>query len=639
MNPDRHLVLLEGAAEWSGRPAVLVHWDRSDVAAGRESVPRLVARAWRDLRADYLAWIHDIGETPVRGGTLRGALRLDQRVPSYWWMTLMAEKSPMKSRTVYTVFKLRAFEMLCETLEAGAVTYAGHDARIDAVLARWCRETRRTYLHAPPAPRPRRAAPDVMGRRVRFLPHALRGLAWLGWTWWTRVRPVRARRAGPPASGRAADCAVVTFFPNCDMAKLRDGIFRSSYWQELHDLFDRMPSGVDWTWLYADSADASLSDTLDHRDRCNAGGGGQRFRLLEEHIGPRVFAGVLCTWARLALRAPSLIRAGTMRPLPGSRMSLRPIVIEDWKASLTGIVAAEAAYYAGAFEAMTRASPAPRRAIYQFENQPWEQALVAAWRRHGVDCVVAHQHEAVKPLNLRLFADARTCAESGSDAKPLPDVLAVGSAQACDAFIETGFPHGRVRLVESLRFRNAAAVAPIAGRSGGAVLLVTGYLAPETRRMLTLSAEAQAAGAFAACSGILIKPHPFLPIDDILGAYQFSCRVEVTGEPLETLWPRTAFAFLANSTAAVFDALAAGVPFGVCEPDDDFNLSPALGWDDVPMIADAGALVAAVAGPPKPRRELAMFCTDAALPRWAALIAAPESGAAQSGRPDRKQEA
>ncbi len=604
---SEHFVLLEGQAEWSGAPAIQVYWDRTDVPAGRLSLPTLVDHNWRRLRDDYLRWIHDCGEA------LRDSMRLGPDGPSAWWMTLMAEKSPMKTRTIYTALKLRAFEILCDMEEAGAVTYVGGDPRAVAVLRDWCAETGRQFDHVSA---PATAADAPLGRKVAFLPHFLRGLAWLAWIWWSRVR--RVPRSARGVRGRGT--AVVTYFPNCDMKALAAGTFRSSYWQDAHELFDGMAEGVDWIWMYAPSDALSIRDAAAHRDRCNASGTNHRFSMLEEFVSAAAFGRALRRYLSLVLGSGRAMADCGKIPFPGSRLSLAPVLREDWLASTRGIVAAEAAYYHAAFEAMAAELPTPGRGLYVFENQPWEAALVSAWKKRGVERVIAHQHEAVKPLNLRLFDDPRTLRETGRYAKPMPDILATGSVSAVGAFVEAGWPENRVGLVESLRFRSGGSGVDAGRATGfGYLLLVTGYLSPETMAMLAMAAEADACGALSGYDGIRIKPHPFLPVDDILATMNFASPVEVVREPLETLWPETGFAFLANSTAAIFDALSARVPCAVCAPADDLNLSPALGMEGVAMIGRAETLAIAAQARTIPAAS-PEFCYETGLPRWAELL-------------------
>ncbi len=631
MTGQHRAMLLDGAAVSPVDDATVLHWRETDVPADHLSVPRLVEEQWSPLRATYLAWIQALGETTVAGGSIKAHLSLGDGL-SFWWMTLMAEKSPMKTRTVHTAFKLRALELWCDENGIDALTYAGRDRRLDWVLSNWCRATNRHY-------RRQDVASDegnghtVLGQRVRWLPHPLRGLAWLAWTWWTRVRPVRRRTNTADAGTQQPQAALVSYFPNCDLQQLTAGRFRSNIWQDLHGLLDRMAGPVHWIWLFVPTTQVSLSDALTYRDGCNAGSSNQRFFLLEEFVSPRTMIGALSRFLTLVARSRTLLRNGPNFRMPGSRLNLYPVVLEDWRTSLTGIVAAEAAFYAAAFGAMAESLPAPERGLYVYENQPWEQALVAAWKAHGVTQVVAHQHEAVKPLNFRLFDDPHCFDDRSAIARPRPDILATGSDQAAAAFLEAGFPKDTVRVVESLRFRNAAPVASERTSAGKIFLVVTGYLTEETRHMLALTAAADAKGALAGYAGIVIKPHPFLPVDTFLQPLSFRSEVTVVETPLPVLTQKAGYAFLANSTAAIYDTMAAEVPSAVCGPQDDFNFSPALEMASVPMIFSADELVAALEMPRRPTDSLPDFCTDPALSRWAALLGQGEAVAADDSRP------
>lgn len=621
MSDGQALTLLAGDQPGAEIDGKFIWWDRNEAGSEGLSLTGLIERDWKSLRQDYLVWIGAQGRQDCGGEMLRDVLMIDDQV-SAWWISLMAEKSPMKTAVPWLVFKLRALELICEDSAVGHLITAGIEPRINKILRDWCVATGREFTETRPATTSK--ADPVMGRRVRFLPHPLRGLIWLARHWWTRVRIVRANSPSERADRPGADTMIVTYFPNCDQKALADGKFVSNYWQDLHTVLEDREGNCDWVWLYAPSEEISLRDAATHRDHCNAATASQRFFLLEEFATPGVLMQTIKRYLKLVLRSRRAITCCGVTRFPGSNLDLRPVLIEDWKNSFRGIVAAETAWLTSIFEAMAQALPVPETGLYVFENQPWEAALISAWRQAGTNRVIAHQHEAVKPLNLRLFEDMALFNEDGRTAKPLPDILATGSEQAREQLIEGGWPENKVSLVESLRFRNGAPVTQPNPESGS-LLVITGYLTPETRTMLRLVAEAEAAGLLAGCDGIIIKPHPFLPVGAIIKELGFERAPAITTEPLDTLWPRAAFAFAANSTAAIFDAIAAGIPTAICAAEDDFNLSPAFGREDIATINDAAALGEAVRA-----QKIAApitFCADKSLTRWRALLdgAAPHA--------------
>jgi hypothetical protein len=59
---------------------------------GLYSLPQEVHRDREELRASYLAWLHDVGQRPRRGRTLRDRMQIRPGL-SYWWMALPADFS------------------------------------------------------------------------------------------------------------------------------------------------------------------------------------------------------------------------------------------------------------------------------------------------------------------------------------------------------------------------------------------------------------------------------------------------------------------------------------------------------------------------------------------------------------------
>jgi len=589
----------------TGAGTRIVRWDRFEQGESERSLPRLVAEDWRALRGEYLRWIGETGTADIRE-----RLRLPIG-PSVWWMTLMAEKSPMKSRTIYRVMKLRALEKLCAAENISAIDCRINDKAARQVIADWCAKTGIGFTGA----RSGNGPAETTGKRLRFLPHPLRGLIWLISRWWQRAVPARA---GVNEISGTPEIAIASYFPNCDMEKLRVGAFRSAYWQELHQLLEAGGRNLMWIWFYAPSDAVSFREARTHRNACIKAGGNQKFMLAEEVFSPTVMLRALWLFLILCLRSIGLMRScGTAR-IEGSDLALGPVLKEDWKTSLRGIVAAEAAWYIALFDALARKT-APQTGLYVFENQNWESALVDSWRKAGTKKILAHQHEAIKPLNLRLFEDKAAFEHDGPAAKPFPDRLAVGSKTAIARFREGGWPENRITPVESLRFKNAGSGTAVE-RQGDALLLIAGYLPDETQVMLDIAATASEQFSEAGIERIIVKPHPFLPVENFIAARDFAIDVTISTENLEDLWDGARLVFAANSTAAVFDAMAAGLPVCVCAPDDDLNLSPALGIDAVRLIGSGTELSAAAQDLP-PVTAPPSFLESSDLKRWSALLA------------------
>ena len=55
----------------------------------------------------------------------------------------------------------------------------------------------------------------------------------------------------------------------------------------------------------------------------------------------------------------------------------------DWYASMRGAAAIDSLLFVELFDAALRDLPHQVKGLYLCENQPWEQALIHAWRKYG----------------------------------------------------------------------------------------------------------------------------------------------------------------------------------------------------------------------------------------------------------------
>jgi surface carbohydrate biosynthesis protein (TIGR04326 family) len=224
----------------------------------------------------------------------------------------------------------------------------------------------------------------------------------------------------------------------------------------------------------------------------------------------------------------------------------------------------------------------------------------------------------------------------GECALPLPDQLAVNGAVAWTAFIEAGYPKGRLVQVEALRYLNLAGLAKRSGRDGPRrdeaappaaaprplKVLVLGDLIPTSMDHL-LGMLVDAMTLLPRQCQVTFKPHPGYAVD--LAKYR-SLAAGETAEPLAQILPEYDVAVSANSTSAAVDAYVAGLPVIIGVDGDDLNLSPLRGQTGACFVSSPQDMAAALqaigsvgSAPDRDREEF--FCLDDEMPRWQRLLA------------------
>src|SRR5205085_2124846 len=103
--------------------------------ANATSVSRHLDRRGDELRAKYLAFVHDLGEAIIAGRPLREHFEAPDGF-SLWWMNRVPEKSPFKSPRIFDCLRLLALEeILVERDIASLTLYSSDDVLAKAVAA------------------------------------------------------------------------------------------------------------------------------------------------------------------------------------------------------------------------------------------------------------------------------------------------------------------------------------------------------------------------------------------------------------------------------------------------------------------------------------------------------------------------
>lgn len=619
--PDtsRSMIILDDDAVWNKPGFRIVYWAEFDVPDGSDSMPLLVEKQAAELRKEYLSFVHDLGEYRLRGRSLREHLRLDEGF-SFWWMTLIAEKAPMRGTGIYKLFKLRALERLYLISGCEGIVLCSTDQALHQVLSSWCRNmdhSYRWYRDSKPRRRP------TTGGWFRQLPLPVQAIGTLLRMLWMRLKCVKPKRKSSAVGKQAT---VVTYFPNIDHGLAQQGVFRSRYWEGLHDILKQGSWAINWIFLYVQNEQCSFKEAIALRRRFEQNlHSRDRYYFLTEFMNVRVILDAVRTYLRLMLLSLTLRSALLTSRFSGSSLNLWPILAKDWNASLRGPHAMEGSLMLSLFQRMVRTLPSQELGLYLWENQTWEKGLIHAWRKIQGSKLIGYQHSTLCFLDLRSFEDSRSYTLTAYPPL-LPDVLAVNGRGAADLLLDVGFPKERLREVEAVRYTYlnqynlpvASDVKTEADKRN--LLVVTGYMPSETADQLRLLGQVEEQGGLKEYSTIMVKPHPYCPVEGILQDVAPVLDIEIVKKPLTLLWQQASVVYTANSTSAALEAAVLGLPLLIHQHARNLNLNPLVGLPTVNFVARTKDLINSLNSlrPTSIRQDY--VCLDQRLSRWRSLL-------------------
>lgn len=608
------LIVLDEETPPGDLEGVFLHWSRLDVPPGHYSLPRLVEENIETLRADYLALIHDLGEMEIRGKTLREHLSLTDDF-SYWWMTLLAEKSPVKTPEIYTVFKLRALENFYLEHGCRGLILRLPDRILNRALKPWLKSLRHEYQWRPVKGARSSFSPKGLAGRA---PHFLKALVFL-WRYWRH----RARLVRPVQSGMAfGETTVLTYFPNFDKKKAAEGVYRSRYWEDLQELLEDQGKKVNWIWMFAPNSECSYAKALEIRDRFMGRADPQTScRFLEEFLPRGEIIQVLAQYMRIALKTVAAFGLRRGFRFKGGGPDLWPVLSRAWKTSTCGWAAMDSCLWLGSFQSLAKALPPQRLTLYLCEGQAWEKALIKAWREEGRGRVVGFQHGALRFLNLRTYEDPRSY-KLTSFPPVLPDLVAVNGQGARRLLSDVGHPEEKMVVVEALRHMYLEKMLKAEARQPEEknLLVVTGYRPDETRELLTVLRDGLEVGGGRGLDRITVKPHPDTPVLGMLQDLGLTDRVVVDESPLGDLFQKAWAVFGANSTTACLEAALSGKPLIVHQEPDALNLSPLYRLGRTVFVSDGPGLAQSLTQPKRAEIGADYFYLNREYPAWKGIL-------------------
>jgi surface carbohydrate biosynthesis protein (TIGR04326 family) len=616
-------------------PGQVLCWQSYLQGHGVASVPHYLEVHAERIRSRYLAFVHDLGASLVDGRQVVEHLDTGEGF-SFWWMTTIAEKSPLKSPRIYDCLRMLALEeMLVASLPA-SLTLVSADSALAEAMRATCGHLKIGFSWQ------RRGAGSGWSLRKLYecLPYTLKALLSLrhvAMRW-----PLRKLRNAPWFTGDTA-ILICSYFIHMDPALSARGQFHSRQWEDLPQMLHDSGRPLNWLQLFLFSAAVpDVGTGVSWAQHFNADARHQGCHaFVDSFLSLPLVLRVLRRWLWLRAVGRRLKNIShAFRPRE-SALWLWPLLRDDWWLSLNGQIGMANCLAVAQFDAALAAIPRQTTGLYLCENQAWEKALLRAWRKHGHGNIIGVQHATAPFWHLYYLDDPRSLVARQRCALPLPDRMAVNGATVWKALRACGYPEDRLVQAEALRYLDLAQLAGRRGSNGRAAdagspeaseqrqlkVLVLGDLIPTSVHHLLGMLES-AMALLPPRFDLTFKPHPGYAVD--LAQYP-RLLAGHTQKPLAQLLAGFDAAVVANSTSAAVDAYVAGLPVIIALDGDELNLSPLRGQPGVRFVTTAAQLADALrssngVGVATDADRDEFFFLDPQLPRWKRLVSRETGG-------------
>ena len=586
------------------------------------SIPVLVEEKADMLKARYLAWIYELGETKIKGKRLIDHLELRPGF-SFWWMTSIAHKPNFyESQHINTVLKCFAFEVFCiRKYRPTNIRLITDSKATKAIFQEFCLNENLEFSC--------RLNISTLLRKNKklsinlFLASCLKATIFL---FFRIIRTLWYFNRSEKTPGNKVKSVICCFdiFVHLQSQSFSKGKFLSNYWSKLIDLLERLNLQTTWIHTYYQHQDIrSIESARNLVQRFNSSDDTQNFHvLLDSQLDILSALNVMFDYCRLTFKYLQLSEVkNNFRPLK-SNFNFWLLFKNNWHNSLVGPQAMSNCISIRVYNRLLRRIPRQSIGFYIQENQPWEMALIYAWRTAGHGRIIGVPHTTVRFWDLRYFYDPRTYIRQYRNDLPMPDMVAVNGLSALKAYLNGGYHKSQIFQVEALRYFHlidgcSLQKKEVLGGSALRILIFGDNISMSNEKLMQIVAEADS--GMPRGTRYIFKRHKASSFD--VTKYTL-LNLTVSDETPSKLLNTSDIVIVGNVTSAALDAYYKGLIVATLLDGKSPNASPLRGMSSVNYFTNAADLLeiirySGVSGQLAPD---SYFHLDEMLPRWIDLL-------------------
>jgi surface carbohydrate biosynthesis protein (TIGR04326 family) len=564
------------------------------------------------IRKLFLEWVYEFGNLKIKNKTLIEFFKIDLNL-SYWWFTPIALKNNLSDDNVINnVIKIIAFEQIVKNIKYESISINSKSNLLTECVKDFCKRSKIKFyitnfnLFNSCTFSYNQIYTDLFKASIQYAYYVI---CYLLYFKISKINPINKN---------------VIFFDifvhlNNDAEKKRR--FLSNYWTDLTQKLTKWKINSSWIHLYYRNAKyknpgyaQKICDIFTKNSK-----GYQSHTIFESFLDFSVLFNILKSFIRLKKMYTSNISLISKINSKNLKHNFNYFLLFNnvFKSSFTGSDSIKNLFYIHVFNKILKTIPHQKLGFYLNENQPWEYALLNAWKKFNHGTIIAVPHSSVRFWDLRYFFDIKSTSNFKKNYFPMPSYLSVNGNATKSNFLDIGFPKNKIINLESLRFlhlnNNKFSNLRNSRNKSKLNLLVCGDFLESTNERI-ISILNNAFPYIKSKYNIFLKPHPACPIPEKL----LNNEIIVTNDNIQKIIKKMQYIFCSNITTISVESYFYGIPVLQLES-GDFNFSPLRGMSGVKNIISSNDLISVLSEKPlsvKKKNLNNFLYINSELPMW-----------------------
>lgn len=583
------------------------------------SIPSLVEENADIFKMQYLNWIYELGQLKVNGSNVKELLKIRENL-SYWWLTPLAQKSNFsKSPQINDAIHLLAFFFWASNRPMKKIKLFSRNTDLKMFFNDWC-NTKDIEFEFTKIPKMVNKK-SIRHRLFNLLPSSIQALSVFAMYVVTRWN---LRHVGfAEWRNSNAKLTFVSYLFGQTSGEYEKIDYTSPFWGDLPDELKKAGKKTNWLHIYIKDLNFPNSASASNYIReLNLANNDQVHATLDSFLSIKIIFKTLKDWILIRVAMKKVMSFLGTKSL--NNLNIWPLFLKEWRGNARGMDLIQNVLQMNLIEAAFVNMQKQSIGTYLFEQQPWELALISAWKRLGHEKLVGFQHSTMSYWDLRYFQDIKSNIIEGDLELPQPDLFAINSLLAMKLCRDWNYPQSKLREVEALRYSYLISLAEgrisRAKQENSFKLLVLGdYLQVNTDRQMRILEDALP--LFPRGIEVVIKPHPNCPIR--LNEYKLGKSV-IKMSPIVELLLESSVAFTSVSTSAALEAYCLGLPLISMINLGELNLSPLRGVEEVAFVSTgselASKVISLIESQVSDSINKDIFFLDSKLTRWKRIL-------------------
>lgn len=446
---SEHLVLLDSEVHDVDGVKGLVLW-RSFNSTGRRdiySLPYLIEEDSEKYRQRYLSWINELSSSNVGSKGLQARMQIRPGF-TYWWMTLINERSYAKSPKIYDVLRLFAFEDLCDKIKPKKVSIVSENVDLIETIKRFCESAGYTYVSSSKS---KTVKPLLILSSFTYGLEIFKSVCRII-KQFSKYQMIKEK--SECCARDSSEVLLLDYFFQLDETCFESGIFKSNYWTGLVGKIRASSFSTLWLHQYvkyqkitSPAAAKKLIKQFNKNSELD-----EKHQCLEANLNLAILIKITkdyITLVRIFFNFKDVYKV--FRP-KGSHLFLWPFYRDDWVNSFLGSTAVGNCFKLNLFETHLSQSCPKKLGIYLQENQGWEFAFVFLWKLYGHGKLIGVPHTTIQFWDLRYHHCPKQFHSNLEFPVPRPNFVAVNNRLAWKTYLTAGYPKSEILPVEALRY-------------------------------------------------------------------------------------------------------------------------------------------------------------------------------------------